>query len=224
MMKRQLKLMAMLAVASIMALTSCEKKETEDTDTPQQQEEVAEFSYSLSGTDCWEAQSVLAGYEISYGDTLVGIIASANKFNNLMDYANSLDEMGYPHNVLLIEMAGKEGTMTQNGEPEDLMNDVYLMAILVGEGYTTVNFFGESEDLPNAWMSENITVTVTKFDLANNKISATITATMMDYAYLATDGEYGTPETKTLTASIKNYPLDNWTGQLYKSMKKLKTK
>ena len=67
-------------------------------------------------------------------------------------------------------------------------------------------------------------VTVTKFDLANNKISATITATMMDYAYLATDGEYGTPETKTLTASIKNYPLDNWTGRLYKSMKKLKTK
>jgi hypothetical protein len=214
--------MAMLAAASIMALTSCEEKENGGTDTPQPQEEVAEFSYSLSGTDCWEAQSVLAGYEISYGDTLVGIIASANKFNNLMDYANSLDEMGYPHNVLLIEMAGKEGTMTQNGEPEDLMNDVYLMAVLVGEGYTTVNFFGESEDLPNAWMSENITVTVTKFDLANNKISATITASMKDYTL--SDDEYETAETKTLTVSIKNYPLDNWTGRLYKSMKKLKTK
>lgn len=220
MMKRQLKLMAMLAAASIMALTSCEEKENGGTDTQQPQEEVAEFNYSLSGTDCWEAQSVLAGYEISYGDTLVGIIASANKFNNLMDYANSLDEMGYPHNVLLIEMAGKEGTMTQNGEPEDLMNDVYLMAILVGEGYTYNADYGEY--LPNAWMSETMTVTVTKFDLANNKISATITASMKDYTL--SDDEYETAETKTLTVSIKNYPLDNWTGQLYKSMKKLKTK
>ncbi len=219
-MKRQLKLMAMLAAASIMALTSCEEKENGGTDTQQPQEEVAEFSYSLSGTDCWEAQSVLAGYEISYGDTTVGIIASANNFSNLMDYANSFDEMGYPHNALLIEMVGREGTITQFDGPEDPMNDVYLVAILVGEGYTYNADYDEY--LPNAWMSETITVTVTQFDLAAKKISATITASMKDYT-LSYD-EYETAETKTLTVSIKNYPLDNWTGQLYKSMKKLKTK
>jgi hypothetical protein len=212
--------MAMLAAASIMALTSCKKDDTENPGTQQPQEEVAEFSYSLSGTDCWEAQSVLAGYEISYGDTLVGIIASANKFNNLMDYANSLDEMGYPHNVLLIEMAGKEGTFSFDGDIENPANDFYLVAILVGEGYTYNADYGEY--LPNAWMSETMTVTVTKFDLAANKISATITASMKDYTL--SDDEYETAETKTLTASIKNYPIDNWTGQLYKSMKKLKTK
>ena len=212
--------MAMLAVASIMALTSCEKKETEDTDTPQQQEEVSEFSYSLSGTDCWEAQSVLAGYEISYGDTVVGIIASANNFSNLTDYANSVDEMGYPHNVLLIELAGREGTFSYNGDVEDPANDVFLMAVLVGEGYTYNAEYREY--IPNAWMSETMTVTVTKFDLATNKISANITATMKDYTL--SDDEYETAETKTLTVSIKNYPIDNWTGQLYKSMKKLKTK
>ena len=219
-MKKQFRLMAMLAVASIMALTSCEEKETEGTDTQQPQEEVAEFSYSLSGTDCWEAQSVLAGYEISYGDTVVGIIASANNFSNLMDYANSFDEMGYPHNVLLIEMAGREGTITQIDGPEDPMNDIYLMAILVGEGYTYNAEYREY--IPNAWMSEAITVTVTKFDLATQKISANITATMKDYTL--SDDEFETAEAKTLTVSIKNYPIDNWTGQLYKSMKKLKTK
>ena len=212
--------MAMLAVASIMALTSCEKKETEDTDTPQQQEEVAEFSYSLSGTDCWEAQSVLAGYEISYGDTVVGIIASANNFSNLMDYANSFDEMGYPHNALLIEMAGREGTFSFDGDIENPANDFYLVAILVGEGYTYNAEYREY--IPNAWMSETMTVTVTKFDLATNKISANITATMKDYTL--SDDEFETAETKTLTVSIKNYPIDNWTGQLVKSMKKLKTK
>ena len=212
--------MAMLAVASIMALTSCEKKETEDTDTPQQQEEVSEFSYSLSGTDCWEAQSVLAGYEISYGDTVVGIIASANNFSNLMDYANSFDEMGYPHNALLIEMAGREGTFSFDGDIENPANDFYLVAILVGEGYTYNAEYREY--IPNAWMSETMTVTVTKFDLATNKISANITATMKDYTL--SDDEFETAETKTLTVSIKNYPIDNWTGQLVKSMKKLKTK
>ena len=219
-MRKTFKLFAFALTASLVALTSC-KPDDDENNTNNPTEEQPELSYTFEDVASWTPQSIFAGQELAWeGDTLASFIALRDYYPGLDEYyasTNYGEEIPDEH-ALLFSIPYQVGNHTRNN---NFVTDEYadnVVAIFTLPGI--VNYRGIS--LPNAWISENINISVTDIDMVAKKISATITANMMEYVYVFSEGESGNQDSKTLTITIKNYPLDNWTEMDMKKNTKLK--
>ena len=218
-MKNKFRFLTFAVVASLVALTSCNTDDDEIKPTTPSAEQ-PELSYTFEDVASWTPQSIFAGQELSWeGDTIASFIASRDYYPGLDEYYAATgygEEM--PENTLLFSIPYQVGNHTRNSNfvVDENADEIVAIFTLVG----TSNYRGIP--LPNAWISENMNISVTDIDMAAKKISATITATMRDYVYVFSEGESGNQDSKTLTVTIKNYPLDNWTMFDMKKCTKLK--
>ena len=219
-MRKTFRLMTFALAATFLTFTACNPNDDDENNPSTPPVEQPELSYTFEDVASWTPQSIFAGQELGWeGDTLASFIALRDYYPGLDEYyASTNDGEEIPEHALLFSIPYQVGNHTRNS---NFVTDEYadnVVAIFTLPG--TVNYRGIS--LPNAWISENINISVTDIDMVAKKISATITANMMEYVYVFSEGESGNQDSKTLTITIKNYPLDNWTEMDMKKIAKLK--
>ena len=211
-MKKTFRFLAVAFLISSITLIGCREEDPiENTN-----EQTPSISYAFENMENWNPQSVFAGYESSL-DTMASFIVTRNYYPGLEEYYADCN-YGYetPENALLVSIPYKVGNHTRNSNFVTDENADDVTAIFTTSGVTDY----EGTPIPNAWISEAMNISVSEADMTTKKISATITATMRDYLYLFSYGECGNPESKTLTITIKNYPLENWNGIFSKQLSK----
>ena len=219
-MRKTFRLMTFALAATFLTFTACNPNDDDENNPSTPQVEQPELSYIFEDVASWTPQSIFAGQELAWeGDTVASFIASRDYYPGLDEYYAATDYgEEIPEHALLFSIPYQVGNHTRNSNFVTDENADEVVAIFTLAG--TTNYLGIP--IPKAWVSENINISVTNIDMAAKKISATITASMKDYLYIFSYGDYGNPDSKTLTITIKNYPLDNWTEMDMKKIAKLK--
>lgn len=219
-MKNTFKFLAFAVVASLLSFTSC--KDDPDGTEGGGQEQTGSVTFNFDGAVAWTPQSVHLGYESDEEETYVMGVATKDpttreQFVQMIEGID-LDNNGIPKDVVLLGFYGVEGT--QNCEGNILEEDGDLTVILING----VLDMGEDMLIPTGWVSTNMLITITDFDMVTNKMSATITTTMGDILYILSEGMVGTPDEKTFTINITNYDIfdleDYYAEDLEKLLKK----
>ena len=223
-MKNKFRFLTFALVASLVALTSCNTDDDEIKPTTPPVEQ-PELSYTFEDVASWEPQTIAVGYEEDAYEIYAGVYASQTNrsFFEAIELLDSDDIADWEQlkNSFMLIYPGREGEHNLvsfvNGEPEDTEIVLYHFS-----GSTQIM----GQTIPMVWISENMTVSVTKFDMANQKVSLTVTATMRDIVSLMMGATGNDPGAKTFTLTVKNYPMANWgvedLAKLAAKMKKAK--
>ncbi len=216
-MKKTFKLLAFALMASLVTFTSCKDNPTDI--EPGNEQQTGGVTFNFDGAVAWTPQSVHLGYESDEEETYAMGIATKDPTTReqavQMIEGIDLDNNGIPRDVVLLGFYGVEGTQSFEGNILDEEGDLTVMLI---NGSIDV---GEDIMFPTGWISTNMLMTITKFDMATNKMSATITATMGDILYILSEGIVGTPDEKTFTININNYDIFNLEDYYVEKLAKL---
>ena len=225
-MKKTFKLLAFALVASLVALTSCTPDDDENNPTTPPVEQ-PELSYTFEDVASWTPQTVEFGYDtLGFDGVYAGGYISQNNMsfyeaNEIMERCNEIAAYEQLKNSFILMFSGTPGNFDWEleffeGAPVLDYGVMYLDGLTQLMGQT----------IPLIWISENMTVTVTKFDMANQKLSLTLTATMRDMVSLMMGASGNDQGAKTFTLSVKNYPMSDWgledLEKLVAKMEKLK--
>ena len=211
-MRKTFRVLAFALAVNLIAFTSCKPDDEENGSNNNNNgnnndntELPATVVTDFDGAVDWTPQSFWAGYEADEEETFVMAVGTkdVSTQQQACRIMYNLDFVGenIPQNAVIVGFLGEEGT--QNQEGNILTGDEGDMAIILYTGTTNL----EGETFATGWVSDNMTVTITEFDLANKKISANITATMKDILNIFTYGNMGSSEEKTFTISFSNYPM-----------------
>jgi hypothetical protein len=224
-MKKTFKLLAFALVASLVALTSCNTDDDENNPSTPPVEQ-PELSYTFEDIASWTPQTVEFGYDTTYIDY---IYAGGYISQNNMSFYEANEIIGNDP-IAGYEQLKNSFILMFSGEPGDQIWEMELIGgvpvldngVMYIQG--TTQLMGET--IPLIWLSENMTISVTKFDIANQKLSFTLTATMRDMINLMMGASGSDQGAKTFTLSVKNYPMSDWgieeLKKLATKMKKLK--
>lgn len=225
-MKNKFRFLTFAVVASLVALTSCNTDDDEIKPTTPPVEQ-PELSYTFEDVASWTPQTVEFGYDtVDIDGVYAGGYISLNNmsFYEVSEIMESDDELAaYEQlkNSFILMFPGMQGNFDWeleflDGSPVLDYGVMYLGGLTQLMGQT----------IPLIWISENMTVSVTKFDMANQKVSLTVTATMRDMISLIMGASGNDPGAKTFTLTVKNYPMANWgvedLAKLAAKMKKVK--
>ena len=209
-MRKTFKLLAFALTASLVALTSCTPDDDENNPTTPPVEQ-PELSYTFEDVASWTPQTVEFGYDtIGFDGVYAGGYISQNNMsfyeaNEIMERCNEIAAYEQLKNSFILMFSGTPGNFDWEleffeGAPVLDYGVMYLDGLTQLMGQT----------IPLIWISENMTVTVTKFDMANQKLSLTLTATMRDMVSLMMGASGNDQGAKTFTLSVKNYPMSDW--------------
>ncbi len=208
-MKNKFRFLTFALVASLVALTSCNTDDDENNPSTPPVEQ-PELSYTFEDIASWTPQTVEFGYDTTYIDYIYagGYISQNNmSFYEANEIIGNDPIAGYEQlkNSFILMFSGTPGNFDWEleffeGAPVLDYGVMYLDGLTQLMGQT----------IPLIWISENMTVTVTKFDMANQKLSLTLTATMRDMVSLMMGASGNDQGAKTFTLSVKNYPMSDW--------------
>ena len=224
-MKNKFRFLTFALVASLVALTSCTPDDDENNPSTPPVEQ-PELSYTFEDIASWTPQTVEFGYDTTYIDYIYagGYISQNNmSFYEANEIIGNDPIAGYEQlkNSFILMFSGETGDQIWEME---LIGGVPVLDNGVMYIQGTTQLMGET--IPLIWLSENMTISVTKFDIANQKLSFTLTATMRDMISLMMGASGSDQGAKTFTLSVKNYPMSDWgieeLKKLATQMKKLK--
>jgi hypothetical protein len=221
-MKKTLIFLAFISVVSLLAFTACKPEDpTEGTnsgDNPDV-ELPSGVMFGFDGAVDWTPQSFWVGYEADEEETFVMAVGTKDVSTQQQAcrimYTFDFIGDGIPQDAVIVGFLGEEGT--QNQEGNILTGEEGDLAIILFTGTTNL----DGETFATGWVSDNMTVTITEIDLVNKRISANITATMVDIWNTLTYGNMGSSEEKTFTISFTNYPIFDLDAKAAKKLTKM---
>ena len=159
---------------------------------------IFDFGTTLT-EDFLDPDGVYAGGYISQNNM------SFYEANEIMESGDEIAAYEQLKNSFILMFSGTPGNF--DWELEFFEGDPVLdYGVMYLDGLTQLM----GQTIPLIWISENMTVTVTKFDMANQKLSLTLTATMRDMVSLMMGASGNDQGAKTFTLSVKNYPMSDW--------------
>ena len=175
--------------------------------------------FGFDGAVDWSPQSLWAGYDADYNDEVFLMVVGTKEVTTQQQAEQILDRMefvgnGIPTDAIVIGFYGKEGVQTAESSIFEEESD---LAVILYTGTTNI----DGETFATGWISTNMRVTITEFDMANKNFTANITATMKDIINEITYGNMGSSEEKTFTISFNNIPIFDWYGNDLKRITKL---
>lgn len=175
--------------------------------------------FGFDGAVDWSPQSLWAGYDADYNDEVFLMVVGTKEVTTQQQAGQILDRMefvgnGIPTDAIVIGFYGKEGVQTAESSIFEEESD---LAVILYTGTTNI----DGETFATGWISTNMRVTITEFDMANKNFTANITATMKDIINEITYGNMGSSEEKTFTISFNNIPIFDWYGNDLKRITKL---
>lgn len=175
--------------------------------------------FGFDGAVDWSPQSLWAGYDADYNDEVFLMVVGTKEVSTQQQAEQILDRMdfvgnGIPTDAIVIGFYGKEGTQTAESSIFEEESD---LAVILYTGTTNI----DGETFATGWISTNMRVIITEFDMTNKNFTANITATMKDIINEITYGNMGSSEEKTFTISFNNIPIFDWYGNDLKIITKL---
>ena len=167
-MKNKFRFLTFALVASLVALTSCNTDDDENTPSTPPVEQ-PELSYTFEDIASWTPQTVEFGYDTTYIDYIYagGYISQNNmSFYEANEIIGNDPIAGYEQlkNSFILMFSGETGDQIWEME---LIGGVPVLDNGVMYIQGTTQLMGET--IPLIWLSENMTISVTKFDIANQK-------------------------------------------------------
>ena len=233
-MKRTFRLMGLALLAASLTFTACDPKDDpinvedeivddqnpgEGPDNPGEDPETTGATFDFDGAVDWIPQSFWVGYEADEEETFVMAVGTKDVSTQQQAcrimYTFDFIGDGIPQDAVIVGFLGEEGT--QNQEGNILTGEEGDLAIILFTGTTNL----DGETFATGWVSDNMTVTITEIDLVNKRISANITATMVDILNTLTYGNMGSSEEKTFTISFTNYPIFDLDAKAAKKLTKM---
>lgn len=225
-MRKTFRLMTFALAATFLTFTACNPNDDDENNPSTPPVEQPELSYTFEDIASWTPQTVEFGYDTTYIDYIYagGYISQNNmSFYEANEIIGNDPIAGYEQlkNSFILMFSGETGDQIWEME---LIGGVPVLDNGVMYIQGTTQLMGET--IPLIWLSENMTISVTKFDIANQKLSFTLTATMRDMISLMMGASGSDQGAKTFTLSVKNYPMSDWgieeLKKLATKMKKLK--